>query len=596
MALAGALLLILGSLFAYSAEFPVDRIAILGKIAAAFPAVPIAFLFSPVVTVAVVTVPALLLCGRFLRQDRLAIAVALGALTLTPVIPGVTSWALYAACSMTGAVLLARSTGFEVRLPVIPWRTFLGIAVAIHLALTIAIAFGFFGGVPHVMDSVAQRFHAKIFAGGAAAAPAPPVPDAFAYDHLIIENGRWYSEYFPAHVFLESLFVRAGIAPLANPVIGVIGLFGVAALARRVAGEQIARVAVVLLLISPWWLLMHSEAMNHVTACAAITWALVLFIAGSPAAALGSGLLFGVAFLVRPFTAVLAGAAMAIYAIAQKDRRWWLCTAAAAVGALPCVLIMFAFNRLTTGAPLVTAVALKWGPGYGPGFHMTPSGVRHTPVLGLRNVLADLNAVNRWLLGIAVPPVVLLARSRRSWLWLVPAALLVGHFAFWYVDFCFGPRYVFEALPCLMILTALALREVWSPQVARLALLSLLAVPGIWFGIYQNYGHAFYGVDDRAARKAIESVTDDALVFVPPDQYGAYVWRNDPWLKHGPVYARDRGAANAEVIKAFPGRRVMVVKSPRASLLPQEGGPHEAAFGLVRFRFFLARVFGVRTG
>ena len=160
-------------------------------------------------------------------------------------------------------------------------------------------------------------------------------------------------------------------------------------------------------------------------------------------------------------------------------------------------------------------------------------------------------------------PLVLLAIGFRrkeplpGWVWGVPAALLIGHFTYWYVDFCFGPRFVFEALPCVAIITAVALRELWSRAPRRLALaslLALLAAPGIWLGFYRNYGRAFYDVDDRASRIIAAAAPKDAIVFVPSERYGGYVWRNDPWLRRGAIYVRDRGARNAEVIAAFPSR------------------------------------------
>jgi hypothetical protein len=589
----GASFLLLSGLFAFSGEFPVPYFSSLAWMVGAF---------SPSASVALVTAPALTAAIFYLSPGAgwrsIAFSLLCGVLSLTPVLSGLRSWALYLGCGMAGCVLLARAV--EPRLGAVAlsaasrawefvvrarWPRFLSTAAVVHLSLTLVLSFWLFGGVPHVMDSVAQLFHAKILAGGSVAAPAPPVPEAFDYSHLVVSEGRWFSVYHLAHSFLLSLAVRVGLAPMTNPLLGIVGLVGLAYLARLVAGERIARLVVLLALVSPWWLLMHAEAMNHATAGAALTWALVLFAkAGrqeSPLAltllGAASGLLFGVAFLVRPYTPLLVGASLVCFALwraLRGERAWLLCTLIVAVAALPAVLLQLRLNTLTTGEPFLTAYVVKYGPGIAPGFHLPPWGPPHTPLLGLANVLADLNALNRWVLGLPVPLVLLVAGFRRKpslpgWVWGVPIALLAGHFAYWYVDFCFGPRFLFEALPCILILAAVALRELWARAPQRLALVgafALLAAPGVWTGFYRNYGRSFYGVDDHAAAVVCAVAPPDALVFVPAGGYGAYVWRNDPWLKKGPVYALDRASENGRVVASFPGRRAFRVDGDR--LLP----------------------------
>jgi hypothetical protein len=582
-------LLLASCLFAFSAEYPTSIFEFCTNIAA---------VFSPTVTVAILTIPALFATIRYLAPERtwrsIVPMLLCGALFLTPVVPGVTSWSLYFFFGMTGALLVAKgidplcgdvvvATARKAwdSIARIPWPLFVFAAAAIHLTLSIAICFWWFGAVPHVIDSVAQLFQAKILAEGALTAPAPPTPKAFDCIHFVIRNGRWYSIYFPAHPFVISLFLRLGIAPLTNGFVGVAGILGIAQLARLVAGDRIARLAILLTLISPWWLLMHGEMMNHVTAGAALTWAFVLFMKGGRQSSsmatllfsVGAGLLFGVAFLVRPYTPLLTGAALFCFALwraMRGDRRWLICTLVIAIVAIPALLAMLRINISTTGSPLLTAYEAKYGPGVGPGFHPPPWGPPHTPFLGLRNVLADLNALDRWVLGLPVPLIVVLAGLRRrwalpGWIWTVPFALLAGHFAFWYVDFCFGPRFLFESLPCLLIIVAMSLRELWLRAQRRLVLFgsaALLIAPAIWLGFYQSYGKGFYGIANQTAAIAA-SLPPDALVLMAPEQFGAFIWRNDPWLKKGPVYAENIGPENPDVMAAFPHRRLFYVEGTR---------------------------------
>lgn len=69
-----------------------------------------------------------------------------------------------------------------------------------------------------------------------------------------------------------------------------------------------------------------------------------------------------------------------------------------------------------------------------------------------------------------------------------------------------------------------------------------------------NYGRAFSGVDDAVSNRVAKAAPRDGIVFVTTD-YGGFVWRNDPWPKEGPIFVRDRGAKNGEVLRSLPGRR-----------------------------------------
>src|SRR5207244_12049370 len=154
-----------------------------------FPPIVIDLYFWPPLSVALVTVPALWAAMLYVAPEagrRKVLLLLLGAVCLTPVVYSVTSWALYFSCGMLGVVLVARSLepdfGESLANAVArasawvagtPWRNFLLTIAIVHLALTIVISFSFFGAGPHVMDSVAQLFHAKILARRYASAPAP---------------------------------------------------------------------------------------------------------------------------------------------------------------------------------------------------------------------------------------------------------------------------------------------------------------------------------------------------------------------------------------------------------------------------------------
>ncbi|MFI5119171.1 MAG: ArnT family glycosyltransferase [Thermoanaerobaculia bacterium] len=527
---------------------------------------------------------------------RIGLFSVLAALSELPVLSGVTHHAAYfalgtlatagaaAALSDRWRSSLSAKIGRIVRaLASAPFSGFLLAACAVQLVLTLFISSLAFDRVPHVQDSVAQLFHAKILEQGAVTAPAPPIPEAFEYSHLIISD-KWYSIYPPAQSLLLSLLLRLGVPSLTNPLLGVIGLLGIALLARELFSEGVARLAIIVCLGSPYWLLMHSEYMNHALANAALAWGVFAFVragrGGRLAWALLSGALFGIAFLVRPFTPVLVGAGLAMFSLmrARREPRWLVTLGVVALAALPGLGLELLFNKATTGQPFLSAYVVKFGRTL-PGFHESPWGPPHTPWLGLRNLLADSNGLNRWVPGLLVPWSVFLCglaietTEGLTLLFLVPGALAAGHFAYWYVDLCFGPRFLFEAMPCFSILTALSLRTLYRrrpDRVAAFVLVALLGAPFAWSGFLANYAHAFYGVDGAASAQVARAAPPDSIVFVTSD-YGGFVWRNDPWLKDGPIFARDLGTKNHVVLERFPDRRPFRQSGDR--LLAFEGLP-----------------------
>ncbi|MFI5197207.1 MAG: ArnT family glycosyltransferase [Thermoanaerobaculia bacterium] len=594
LAIVAVVLFALAAAFAQSAELPEPRPKALADMASQFWPRWKAFLaLVPAMLAGACALAAPAGWKEWLRVGLFSLAAALTAL---PVVAFVTHHALYFALGTLAATAAAaafpeswRSSSFEwagrivQKLSSSPFGGFLLAACVAHLVLTLTISCLAFDHAPHVQDSVAQLFHAKIILRGAASAPAPPVPEAFEYSHLVISD-RWYSIYPPAQTVLLSFFLGLGVPSLANPVLGVIGLLGIALLARDLYGDGVARVAVFVCLLSPYWLLMHSEYMNHALANAALVWAVFAFVRAGRGErlewALLSGALFGVAFLVRPFTPVLVGAALVVFSLirARREPRWLVACGVLALAATPGVGLEMLFNKATTGQPFLSAYVQKLGPGHLPGFHQPPWGPPHTPWLGLRNVLADFNALNRWMTGLLVPWSVLLCglaietTEGLALLCLVPGALLAGHFAYWYVDFCFGPRFLFEAMPCFAVLTALSLRALYRRRPDRVTvfvLLALLGAPFVWSGLLANYAHGFWGIDSATSAKIARAAPSDSLVFVTSN-YGGFVWRNDPWLKDGPVFVRDRGEKNEAVIRTFPNRRAFLQIGDRLEALPQQ--------------------------
>ena len=78
-----------------------------------------------------------------------------------------------------------------------PGRGYALACAVVFLAAAALLSSLLFARNPHNVDSIAQLFQARIFLGGGLTAPAPEYPEFFGATHLLIQEGRWFSQYPP---------------------------------------------------------------------------------------------------------------------------------------------------------------------------------------------------------------------------------------------------------------------------------------------------------------------------------------------------------------------------------------------------------------
>ncbi len=132
-------------------------------------------------------------------------------------------WALWLAVAVPVAVLLTARWGgaidgaFERVRGQLVQRSSWGYALALAVVLLVIGALlskMLFAYNPHLVDTIAQLFQARIFTSGQLTAPAPHELEFFAASHLVEHEGRWFSQYPPGHPALLAfgLIVRNPLA------------------------------------------------------------------------------------------------------------------------------------------------------------------------------------------------------------------------------------------------------------------------------------------------------------------------------------------------------------------------------------------------
>ena len=376
-----------------------------------------------------------------------------------------------------------------------PRPVFLGAVALLAFGLSAWLAVVCFGRQPHNADEVAQLFHAKILLSGRLSLPVDPNPEFFGMDNMI-ERGRWYSQFPVGGPAVLALGVAVGAAWLVNPALLALTVLPLYGFARRTYDEGTARAVVLLLALCPFALFVSASFMNHVPvlflACVALLQLAVWTEAAKSREANRSaaliGLALGAAFTIRPLDALSVAAVIGGMQLTQlrgSAARTRSLGVQVVAGLIP-VAALFVVNARTNGAPMLLGYEVLYGSAHQLGFHVDPYGTSHTPlraVIYASKYLLQLNVLLfEWPLpavGIIIAGLAVLRRPTRWDVLLVAMLLLqVTLYALYWHDGSFrGPRFLFTALPAILLLTVRAPIVIANATKGAPRLAALLALP-----------------------------------------------------------------------------------------------------------------------
>ncbi len=329
---------------------------------------------------------------------------------------------------------------------------------------------------PHLIDTIVQLFQAKIFASGLVYAPAPPLPGFFATQHMLFDEGRWYSQYAPLHSIFLAVGETLHATWLPCLVLSISSAFLMRAFCVQVYGQRQAAISAILFCLSPFVIFMSASYMNHITSL--FLAALFLFAWGrwerdrAPGYAALLGLALGLGFSTRSLDFIALALVFALFEakslLSPAHLRSSICMSLAGfLGALP----YFLYNRLTTGDYLLPGFVKLWGKSHELGFHQDPWGEMHTPLRGLLNQLISINQINEFLFETPFPILVIVGVAiffglgHEKWEKRLVACFFsvpVLYVFYWHRDSFLGPRYLYVTLPFLIPLLALAWQRLYD--------------------------------------------------------------------------------------------------------------------------------------
>lgn len=484
---------------------------------------------------------------------------------------------------------------------------------------------------PHIPDEVAYLTQARFFAAGELTRPAPPVREAFEIYLMEINGDRWYPVTPPGWALILALGVLAGAAWLVNPVLAALNLILTYVLLRELYPKPTARLAVLLLCFSPWYIFIGMSFMTHMAAlAAALLAALGVVLARrkqSAGWAWAGGFALGFISLIRPLEAVAVAGLLGLWAIGFGGKRLkWTAVAGLVLGAMIVGAANLYHNAALTGDPLKIPImeytdrhfgknsnAYGFGPDRGMSWSLDPN-PGHGPFDALVNSNLNISTLNTELFGWSTGSFLLLfvfllaGRFQQSdhLMLAVKAAVYILHFFYYYSGGPdFSARYWFLMVVPLVALSARGVEVLaakldnssknFSPGLyAALAALCLTALINFvpWRAI-DKY-HNFRGMRPDIRRLAAGYDFGRSLVLIRPEKgafhfpdYDSAMIYNPPDLENDePVYALDRGPeTRKKLAAAFPDRPVWIVNSPSAT-----GRGYEVAFGPLSPEDFLNEI------
>jgi hypothetical protein len=351
----------------------------------------------------------------------------------------------------------------------LPPRAFVAISVAVAATLASLAAWYCFRAQPALTDEMAHAFQGRVLLSGRLAAVGESFPEFFETAQTVRADGRWFSEFPIGSGALAALGAMTGLPWLINPVLAGVAVWATFAFVRRVADEPSARIASLLLAISPFAAFMAGSRMNHVPVLALTALALLAVShwssadsakrAAGPAIALG--ICVGAMTLFRPYDAVLVAIPVGAFQLWQVSRNRALLPSLAGqvVAGVAVVGVQLWVNAQTTGAPMLFGYDALNGASHRPGFHVNPLGDPFTPAQGFYWQVLYLSRLNTALLESAVPSIAFivagmwLAKPATGWDVLMAAligSVLAGYSAYWFDGNFVGPRFLFIALPAFV--------------------------------------------------------------------------------------------------------------------------------------------------
>lgn len=488
------------------------------------------------------------------------------------------------------------------------------LALAISILAGIAsawISYNIFEGIPHLEDEFAYVWQAQVIARGELTVPSPVEPKSFLVPFVVDFEGQRFGKYPIGWPVVLSFGERLGLRWLVNPMLAGLGAWLTYRLGKKILGETVGLLAAGLTATSPFFLMNSGTLLSHpwglvLSTALALSW---LDVTGEQRSipvwlpTLTAGLTLGGLALSRPFTALGVAIPFGVHGLillfqgtpTVRKRVLWVGMITLLVGSLH-----LAWQYAVTGDPLFNPYTLWWEydkVGFGLGIGVTQQG--HNLRLARQNLAFTMNAGYSDLFGWfkvswLFLPFGLWAVRNESKAWPIVSVfpvLVIIYMAYWIGAWVMGPRYYYEGLFSLTILSGAGIvwlagwslktqggqqqnkkRRVKSRSKLETTrpwgvamLVAVLVLLNVIYYIPGRIGpmQGLFGTSRQQLvplQSAGAEIATPALIIVDTDEWRAYAGLLElanPMLDSPLIFIWSRGPkSNTAVIEAFPERNV----------------------------------------
>ena len=459
---------------------------------------------------------------------------------------------------------------------------------------------------PSVPDEVQYIFQAEYFAAGQLTTKAPSVPEAFSMYMIPHAEGEWFAIFPPGWAALLAIGVKLNIVWLINPLLGGLCISLTYLFLQEIYSRRLARISILLLCCSPWFVFMAMSLMSHMfTLACALTAGVLLQRAiknGKIIYVFAAGLAIGMVSLIRPLDGAIVAAALGFLLLCGFESRKKKITGGAVLGlgAILTGALIFPYNRMITGSAMLSpsdayytkyfwegACSLGFGTNRGMnwGLDAFPG---HSPLEAAINAALNVFLLNTELFGwgagslFLVSSFVLSGSMGKNDFWALSfiGIVVAAYSLFWYhggPDF--GARYWFLSIVPLVALTARAIERLslktasnskphLNPRLfAAVAILCILSLVNFFpWRALDKYYH-YLGMEPGIAKLAQVHHFGKSLVLIRGEEHPDYqsAWTYNPLNFEGdaPLFAHDKSPEiRTQLLKAYRGRPVWIVDGP----------------------------------
>ena len=481
------------------------------------------------------------------------------------------------------------------------------------LAIPVALRLFLLHGAPLTDDESAYRFTAELLASGRLRAASPPLK-LFFDRTFMINDGHLYGQYFIGWPALMVPGVWVGGAGIMNAVYSALTVPALFLVARRLAGGTSAKVAILLYLASPMLMVGAATELAHTSCLMALAWMTWFFLRSQDESApwwshTGVALFFGLAFLIRPSSALAIALPMLVWWMSgrfmQRGRRLAVSVVAFLLPALLLASVFLTVNKVQNGSFRMSGYQryLIYMKENGYRFsEWTDEAVEQSKFRFDQSSLLEI-PLHAWFVLVRLnfdlfgwPSSLLFiwfaGLRRQAWLhWLALISFLVLHLCLVPFDSgidSFGPVHYFETAWPILLLTVLGLRALCESASARrwgctvrvplaylppawMSALVLVALAGyvpVRFGALARMADNINMPSEAVSRAGLHK----AVVFAPepfapncrsaPTRHFVFFRpNNDPDLRNDVLWANDLGVeADRGLMAYFPSRHGYIMQ------------------------------------